>query len=570
MFLILGFAFLAGVVTVLSPCILPLMPIILSSANGVGKQKPIGVVIGFVSSFTFFTLFLSTIVRVSGVPADSLRLVSIVVLFLFGLSMLVPVFQKKIEIFFSRFANLVPNGQKKGGIVGGIVVGVSLGLLWTPCVGPILASVISLAITGTVTTEAFLITLAYASGTAIPMFLIMMAGATALKKVSWLVRNGANIQRGFGVLMIITAVGIFFNIDRRFQTFILETFPNYGVGLTGFEDNDNTKKELEKINQKNADDMIGKITLDINKGMGIKGPELIEGGEWFNSSPLTLEALKGKVVLVDFWTYSCINCQRTFPYLKNWWSKYEDDGLVIIGVHAPEFEFEKNPENVKKALSDFGITYPIMQDNDFETWRAYGNRYWPAKYLINKDGDVVYTHFGEGKYDEMEKKIQELLLESGVEVKDEVNNQEGKIFSRTPEIYLGSLRVQYLDSPEQIIEGKKMLFSRPKNLYENYFAFEGNWTMMKEYSLADKGSKLVLNFEAKEVFLVARPKGNSGTIQVLLDEKYQAFGEDNKNGVVNINSDRLYKIINLPSAGRHELRIDFNDDQVEVYAFTFG
>ncbi len=375
MFLILGFAFLAGVVTVLSPCILPLMPIILSSANGVGKQKPIGVVIGFVSSFTFFTLFLSTIVRVSGVPADSLRLVSIVVLFLFGLSMLVPVFQKKIEIFFSRFANLVPNGQKKGGIVGGIVVGVSLGLLWTPCVGPILASVISLAITGTVTTEAFLITLAYASGTAIPMFLIMMAGATALKKVSWLVRNGANIQRGFGVLMIITAVGIFFNIDRRFQTFILETFPNYGVGLTGFEDNDNTKKELEKINQKNADDMIGKITLDINKGMGIKGPELIEGGEWFNSSPLTLEALKGKVVLVDFWTYSCINCIRTLPYITEWDKKYRKDGLVIIGVHAPEFEFEKNMENVKQAINRYNIKYPVAMDNNLDTWINYNNQY---------------------------------------------------------------------------------------------------------------------------------------------------------------------------------------------------
>ena len=570
MFLILGFAFLAGVVTVLSPCILPLLPIILSSANGVGKQKPIGVVIGFVSSFTFFTLFLSIIVKVSGVPADSLRLVSIIVLFLFGLSMLVPIFQKKIEIFFSRFANLVPSGQKKGGLVGGIVVGVSLGLLWTPCVGPILASVISLAITGTVTTEAFLITLAYASGTAIPMFLIMMAGATALKRVSWLVKNGANIQRGFGVLMVITAIGIFFNIDRRFQTFILETFPNYGVGLTGFEDNESTKKELEKINQKNVDEMVGKTTSDINKDMGITAPELIAGGEWFNSPPLTLEALKGKVVLIDFWTYSCINCQRTFPYLKNWWSKYEDDGLVIIGVHAPEFEFEKNPENVKKALSDFEITYPVMQDNNFETWRAYKNRYWPAKYLINKDGNVVYTHFGEGKYDETEQKIQELLLEFGSKVKDEVNNLEKKIYSRTPEIYLGSLRVQYLDSPEQIVEGKKMLFSRPKNLYENYFAFEGNWTMMKEYSLADKGSKLLMNFEAKEVFLVARPKGNSGTIQVLLDGKYQAFGEDNKNGVVNINSDRLYRLINLPSAGRHELRIDFDDNQVEVYAFTFG
>lgn len=247
MILLTLFAFLAGIVTVLSPCIFPLLPIILSSSDTSGKQKPLGVVTGFILSFTFFTLFLATIVQYSGIPADSLRVFAVFVLLIFGLSLLSNAIQARIEIIFSKFANLMPVSKNKTGFVGGVLIGISLGLLWTPCVGPILASVISLAITGAVTAQAFLITLAYAFGTGIPMLLIMFAGSTALKKVPWLVNNTGRIQKGFGVLMLLTAVCIFFGIDRRFQTYILNTFPNYGSELTKFEDNSKVINELKNL-----------------------------------------------------------------------------------------------------------------------------------------------------------------------------------------------------------------------------------------------------------------------------------------------------------------------------------
>ncbi len=548
MILLILFAFLAGVVTVLSPCILPLLPIILSSSDASGKQKPFGVVVGFVASFTFFTLFLSTIVRLSGISADSLRFLSIIVLAGFGASLLIPQIQTWIEIFFSRFANMVPSSQSKTGFFGGVVIGLSLGLLWTPCVGPILASVISLAITGSVTFQAFMITFAYATGTAIPMFVIMLAGSTALQKVPWLLRNTPKIQKAFGIFMILTAMGIFLNIDRRFQTWVLTTFPNYGVGLTQFEDTQQIKSELEKVHQLK----------------GIPAPELIQGGQWFNSQPLKLADLKGKVVLVDFWTYSCINCQRTLPYLKTWWQKYQDKGLVIIGVHAPEFEFEKNPKNVQQALTDFGLTYPVMQDNEFATWRAYDNHYWPAKYLIDKDGSIRYTHFGEGKYDETEKMIQELLKETGSQVStDQISNPEHQNYARTPELYLGYERLKYLASPERINQDQGTTFTAPQILPKNSFAYQGEWRVMSEYAAPSKNAQLILNFEAKEVFLVARPKnGKTGLMKIYLDNQMHAF--------VTVDSDRLYELILLSAPGRHELKIEFQDDNIEVYAFTFG
>lgn len=573
MLLLIAFAFLAGIVTVLSPCILPLLPIILSSSDGTGKQKPFGVVIGFIASFTFFTLFLSTIIKLSGIPVDTLRLFSIAVLTLFGISLLVPQVQTQIEILFSRFANLIPSGQNKTGFFGGLFIGLSLGILWTPCVGPILASVISLAITGSVTAQSFLITLSYALGTAIPMFAIMMIGSTALQRVPWLLRNTGKIQKAFGVLMILTAISIFFNVDRQFQTFILSVFPNYGVGLTTFEDTATIKQELEKINKKPMDEaMLGKPISELNQSKGVPAPELILGGQWFNSEPLQLSKLQGKVVLVDFWTYSCINCQRTLPYLRTWWGKYKDQGLVIIGVHAPEFEFEKNPENVKQAISDFELTYPVMQDNDFATWRAYSNHYWPAKYLIDKDGRIRYTHFGEGKYDETEKMIQELLNETGSQVSAEkIENQDYKIYARTPEMYLGYARLQYLASPEDVTEGKRMMFTTENPAPENSFSFQGEWTVMSEYAAPSKNAELLLNFDAKDVFLVARPKNKQhGQLKVLLDG--QTYGNDvtQNDGLITVDADKLYTLIRLPSAGKHELKLQFQDDNLELYAFTFG
>jgi len=256
MILLVLFAFLAGIITVLSPCILPILPIILSSSvNTTGKRRPLGVVIGFVLSFTFFTLFLSTIVKLSGIPAESLRFVSIFILTIFGLSLFVPKLQLVMEQLFSKLTNLAPQGQTKHGFFGGLIIGLSLGLLWTPCVGPILASVISLALSGAVTTQAFVITFSYSLGTAIPMFIVMQAGSTALRNMPWLLQNSGKIQKAFGVFMIITAIGIFFNVDRRFQTYILATFPNYAVGLTKFEDNEAVRNQLKTMN-----------AGDINKG----------------------------------------------------------------------------------------------------------------------------------------------------------------------------------------------------------------------------------------------------------------------------------------------------------------
>lgn len=575
MFLLIAFSFLAGVITVLSPCILPILPIILTSSIGgqnTGKARPVGVVIGFILSFTFFTLFLSTIVRVSGIPADTLRLFSVLVIAGFGISLLIPAFQVLVERLFSKLSALMPNNQNRKGFGGGLLIGLSIGLLWTPCVGPILASVISLALTGTVTFDAFLITLSYSLGTAIPMFLIMLGGQNALRKVPWLLSRLGLIQKLFGIIMILTAVAIFFNIDRTFQTYILNTFPQYGTGLTKLEDNELIRNALDKKQGKTTDENeIGKPMFTLLEDKGVKAPELIPGGVWFNTKPLTMSELKGKVVIVDFWTYSCINCQRTLPYLREWNKKYKDKGLVIIGVHAPEFEFEKNEKNVANAIKDFELTYPIVQDNNFATWTAYSNRYWPAKYFIDKEGFIRYSHFGEGAYDESEKVIQELLKEAGAtDVSSEIRNPTYEVNAKTHELYLGYSRIESLTSPEEIKKDTLGNYTVPPILHDDTFAYEGAWNIMNEYANPQKGAKLHLNFNAKEVYLVMRSKGTPAKVNVFVDNKKQYFGKDNKNGSVLINQDTLYRIISLPQSGPHLLRLEFEDANAELFAFTFG
>lgn len=564
MFLLFIFAFIAGIVTILSPCILPVLPIILSSsAYTSGKRRPLGVVTGFIASFTFFTLFLSAIVRITNIPPDSLRFFSIVILFFFGLSLLSTKVQTWIELVFSKLTRFAPQTQSRHGFWGGLVIGFSLGLLWTPCVGPILASVISLAISGTVTLQAFAITLAYALGTAIPLFVIMLAGSTALQKIPWLLKNAAKIQKAFGVIMIATAIGIFFNVDRSFQTFILTTFPQYGTGLTKIEDNAVVKQNLQSISNKPIDQtQIGAPMTNIQQ-KGPLAPEIIPGGEWFNSKPLKLSELRGKVVVLDFWTYSCINCQRTLPYLKSWWQKYKDKGLVIIGVHAPEFEFEKNPTNVFQALKDFGITYPVVQDNNFDTWRAYNNQYWPAKYFIDKDGYIRYTHFGEGGYDESEQVIQELLKEAGAKnVSQKIDNPQYQIYAQTPETYLGYGRLDRFASNEQVVPNQSATYTLTGQIPDDDVAYQGTWTVTQQYANPQKGANLYLNFSAKNAYLVMNPKTGTAKVNVYLDDKLQK--------TITIDADKLYELINLSTPGRHVLRLEFLDNNTEVYAFTFG
>lgn len=572
---------MAGVITILSPCILPILPIVLSGSVGQGKRKPQGIVTGFVLSFTFFTLFLSALVKATGVSADALRGLSIVIILLFGISLLLPQFQILMERMFSKLSNRFAVQGNRTGFGGGVLVGLSLGLIWTPCVGPIIASVITLAATSEVSFAAFFITLAYSLGTAIPMFAIMYGGRGLLQKVPWLLPNTDKIQKAFGILMVITAVGIFFNVDRKFQTYILETFPQYGTGLTKFEDNDTVKKQLDKLFKKDSGlaGQIGKPTFDMQKGP--LAPEIIPGGVWLNlpagrqgSKPLTMKELRGKVVLVDFWTYSCINCQRTMPYLKDWYAKYKDKGFVIIGVHSPEFEFEKSEKNVAQAIKDFGLKYPVIQDNNFDTWSAYSNRYWPAKYLVDKDGYVRYTHFGEGEYAETEKVIQDLLKETGqtvdVDIKNETNSRRPSKLS--PEGYLGYQRMLDLMGSGKASPGEQQ-FTLSVDINPNKFSFGGTWNVTKESSVSGQDAVLAYNFNANKVFLVMNPGATTGTVKVYLDGKLvdtKSAGKDVKNGTVTIDSDRLYELIDLRgNPGNHLLRLEFSPG-VQAFAFTFG
>ena len=579
MIILVLFAFLGGIVTILSPCILPVLPIVLSGSLSGGKEKPLGVMTGFIGGFTFFTLSLTAVVNATGISADTMRIISILIVFGFGLTLLFPKLQAFSERMFSRLASRVTPKAPKGetlnrtpDFIAGVLIGLSLGLVWTPCVGPILASVIALAATSTVTAGAVILTVSYATGTVIPLLAITYGGRTFLTNHPSLVRRSASVQKVFGVLMIVTAIAIATNQDRKFQTYVLDTFPAYGTGLTKIEDNAVVQRELENL-QKSGGSL--KSGLDIPNPFASSAPELIPGGQWFNSEPLTIAGLRGKVVLVDFWTYTCINCIRTLPYIEAWHEKYADKGLVVIGVHTPEFAFEKNPENVAAAIKDFGLTYPVMQDNDYATWNAYNNRYWPAKYFIDKNGKIRWTHFGEGAYDESEERIRTLLRESGATIDTEVENPTYAIRANTPELYLGYGRIENLASPEPLVRDTTSPYSAPDPVPTHFFAYAGTWTVGEERAMPQEGGSLLLHFDAAEVYLVMRPKteGINGSMRVFLDGQPVSdadAGEDTNDGTVTVTTDRLYKLIKLQTPGQHILKLDFLDDNLELYAFTFG
>ncbi len=570
MLLLLIFAFLAGIVTILSPCILPVLPIVLAGSVTKGRRRPFGIVLGFILSFTFFTLALSSIVKWTGLPADFLRTVSVVTILGFGVGLLFPQSQALMEKLFSKLTNLAPQeNNPNAGFWGGIIIGLSLGLLWTPCVGPILASVITLAATNTVNATSILITAAYTLGTAIPMLIIIRGGRSALQKIPWLFRNLTKIQKGFGITMVLLAIGLFFNVDRKFQSYVLAIFPQYGTGLTQIE--------TIPIVQKNLQALTGHSSTGPSSNNSAAAPDFIAGGQWFNSPPLTINQLKGKVVLVDFWTYTCINCIRTLPYLTDWYQKYHDQGLVIIGVHSPEFEFEKDPENVKKAIADFGIKYPVMQDNNLATWQAYQNQYWPAEYLIDAKGQVRHTHFGEGEYDQTEQAIQGLLKEAGdmaTNVPISTMPDQTPTQQLSPETYLGSDRMQYF-YPAGQLDPTQSTFNLSENLPKDTFSFGGEWAIDTDHATPGNNATLDYNFTASKVFIILRPGINqSGQVKVYLDGKdvsASVSGSDVKDGVVTVTSDKLYNLIDFGGkVENHILKLQFLTPGLEAYTFTFG
>jgi cytochrome c biogenesis protein CcdA/thiol-disulfide isomerase/thioredoxin len=602
MTVLLAFAFLSGVITILSPCILPVLPIVLSGGVGGGKARPFGVIAGFIVSFTVFTLTLSAIVQALGIPVDTLRIVAVVLIVAFGIVMLVPWLRDRFEMFTSRIASRGgARGKSAGartGLAGfwsGLLVGLSLGLIWTPCVGPIMASVISLALTQHVDGGSVAITLAYTLGTSIPMFGVMIGGRALLTRVPALTRNAVNIQKGFGVLMILVGVAIGFGWDRQFQATILRAFPNYGTGLTVIEKAAPVQSALKTraltaTGQTKAAAAAGVFSAPDNAPENGQlsdygaAPDFITKGNWFNtegltpatgqmaegvSMPLTLGALRGKVVVVDFWTYSCVNCVRTLPYLRAWYDTYKDKGLVIIGVHTPEFEFEKSTGNVAKAIRELGVTWPVVQDNDYLQWNAYANQYWPAHYFIDAKGRVRYFHFGEGDYDVSEKVIQTLLKEAGANVGGIVSKPAPEIAAQTPETYLGYDRAQAFVSAVNPVQDKPTDY-RPSRLPGNgEWSLTGKWTITPQYVIPETSGTLQLGFDAKNVFLVIEPQAADGTISVFVDDRPAGDSADVKDGMLSPKESRMYQVVGLAGAGPHVLRLEVKG-KLRLFAFTFG
>ncbi len=571
--LLILFAFLAGIATIFAPCILPVLPIVLSAGISGGKQRPLGIVTGLVLSFTFFTLSLSWLTRHLGISPDGLRLFAIIVILVFGVMLLVPKLLAAFEAWVSSRIPQVKIDSKRSDFLGGFVIGVSLGLVWTPCVGPIVASVISLAASSTVTLASVLITEAYALGVSIPLLILTYGGQGLLRRMRSVNKSIPKVQMVFGAIMVFTAIAMLFGLDRTLQTSLLAKLPSsISSGLTQqLEQGDLVKGQLKKLksNDDNAMPSTSQIINGASSGLPVlgKAPEFSGITGWLNSKPLTVESLRGKVVLVDFWTYSCINCIRTLPHITNWYDTYKDQGFVVVGVHSPEFAFEKESKNLAAAIKQYAIHYPVAQDNDFATWKAYDNQYWPAEYLIDAKGQVRATHFGEGNYDETEANIRSLLKEAKVSA---LPSMAPKLSDTTPheqqspETYLGLARRDRYSSE-----------TNPLKLGNNEWGLSGNWQSGTDsITSSASGDSLSFHFTGKDVYLVMKPQnGVSATVRVLLDGKAAGAsgGADVKNGNFQISEDRLYHLIHLKTAGDwHVLTLIFESPSIEAFAFTFG
>jgi cytochrome c biogenesis protein CcdA/thiol-disulfide isomerase/thioredoxin len=585
MLVLLPFAFLSGIVTILSPCILPVLPVVLSGSVG-GRSRPFGVITGFVVSFSVFTLILSSLVQALGIPPDTLRVAAVVLIVLFGLVLLVPRLRLGFEMIASRLAGAGGGRTGSRGFSGGLLTGLSLGLVWTPCVGPIMASVISLAVTQSVDGGSVFIILAYSLGTALPMLAIMLGGRGLIKRVPFLSRNTAGIQKLFGVLMILVAVSIGLGWDRRFQAAVLNVFPNYGTGLTAFEKAEPVREALDARAYKEAEAQADSSPVRFEQApapgsLGDYGPapEIVTEGQWFNAEALgsaaedgtvSMADLAGKVVLLDFWTYSCINCVRTIPHLRAWYERYRDEGFVIIGVHTPEFAFERNPDNVRAAMQDLGVAWPVVLDNDYTQWRAYNNRYWPAHYFIDAAGQVRYFHFGEGKYEESEDVIRALLEEAGkVRTVRAEARPEAELVSQTAETYLGYGRGRGFASAVEPVPDRPIAYRPARTPANGEWNLDGRWTIAREYIVPDEKGTLKLGFNARDVYLVIEPAGSGGIVTVLVDGKPVSDTADVRGGVLLPRESRLYHLVAEDEPGEHVLSLEVSGE-LRLFAFTFG
>ena len=597
MIVLVVFAVLAGAGTALSPCVLPVLPALLSASGVGGRRRPLGIVIGLSITFTITIVGLASVVGGVGIGSDPLRDLSIAVLLVFGISLLAPALSDRIEAPLSRLARFGPRSRGDG-FRSGLLVGGALGFVYTPCASPILAAVISVS---AASGRTVLLALAYAAGSGAVLLVLALGGRKVFDRVRR-AGQGPALQRALGVVMIVTAVLLATSLDVNYDEFVAQHIPN--VNLTaGLECSPTVTKHLPEITGHKA----RFVAANGSSSCGASGsaahlsaagpsasqatlladarslpmagmaPEFTHTERWFNTPgnrPLTLSSLRGRVVLVDFWTYTCINCIRTLPYLKAWDASYRHDGLTIVGVETPEFSFERDAGNVHDAIQQFGLRYPVVQDNEMGTWNAYGNEYWPADDLIDAKGQVRYASFGEGDYGKTETAIRALLASAGAQVGAHSQATDVVVPSSaaTPETYLGTARAEgWLQGPFGGLHDYGIAPTASPSL--NTFEYSGVWRIAAQPAQAVSGAGIDVGFQAKNVYLVlSSPGGRPLPVKVLLDGhpiSAADSGADVHGGVATVRRQRLYWLVSLPGDERHRLSLRFADG-VTGYAFTFG
>jgi cytochrome c biogenesis protein CcdA/thiol-disulfide isomerase/thioredoxin len=589
-------AYLGGVLTIVSPCILPVLPFVFTRADRPFVSSGLPMLLGMALTFALIATFASVAGGWVVAANEYGRWLAIALLTLFGLALLFPALSDRLtRPLVALGGRLSESAERKTGtatVLPSVLLGVATGLLWAPCAGPILGLILTGAALQGASVQTSLLLLAYAAGGATSLALAILVGGRVFTAMKRSLGVGEWVRRGLGVAVLAAVVAIAMGLDTGLLTQLSTT------STTSLE-----QRLLDKFNpsqQKPPVAMQGNPAMMSGnnammqaqpstevKALPVEGtlPSLDGAVEWLNSPPLTADALKGKVVLVDFWTYSCINCLRAIPYVRAWAEKYKDQGLVVIGVHTPEFAFERNAANVKKATADLKIDYPVAIDNNYAIWRAFGNQYWPAHYFIDADGKIRHHHFGEGNYDESERVIQQLLTEagrtnvssdivavnaSGAEAASDANDVQ------SPETYIGFFRAQNFVSPGGAIGDQSHVYSAGTPRL-NEWGLNGDWTVAAQNaSLNAKDGSIVYRFHARDLHLVLGPGADGKPVhfRITIDgappgNNHGVDTDADGNGVVS--DQRLYQLIRQNGAiADHTFEIRFLDPGVQAFAFTFG
>ncbi len=567
MFLLLV-SFIAGVLTILAPCVLPILPVIIGGTlqNGT-KRNPYLITAALAGSIVVFTLILKLSTAFINIPQSFWSLVSGGIIIVFGLASLFPAQWQKLSFkleFGRKSDELLHESAQVNSRFGDVLLGAALGPVFSSCSPTyflILATVLPASLLlGTV----YLI--AYAFGLAVTLLAISLLGQKFIARAKWAANPAGWFRRLLGIIFVVVGIFILTGADKKVQTYLVEK----GYGTIG---------NLEE-------NLISKLSKPEN-ALNLSGEnfpqyqEITDPAGYVNSEPFTIGQYIGKkIIVLDFMTYSCINCIRTFPYLNVWNEKYKDQGLQIIGIHTPEFAFEKKLENVQRELERYGITFPVVLDNEYGTWRAYGNNYWPRKYIINLDGQIVYDHIGEGNYEETEVEIQKWLKTipgNTASVVESAEVLQEKNMAQSPETYLGSERMERY-YPSRSLKPQTKIFTLEKNIPINTFSLGGEWAIENEKMVAGKNAVLNYRFKANKVFLVMSPGKSGSEVVVKMDGElvnYQNAGTDIQSGMTGdsfmiIDSERLYNLVDLQGKpGEHILTIEF-EEGAEAFAFTFG